>query len=93
MRFDKEDWIFIRTFVKHFVFVFLLTYFACDVWRLSVGDMRPLKKKGILVEWFVRSQMEQNDSINKYNEKHTHAGFRITYTYHEPINPLKPLNH
>jgi hypothetical protein len=84
MSYNKEIWVFMRTFVKHCVFCFLLFYFAFDVWRLSVGDMRPLRKKGIFVEWFVHTQMDQNDSVNQYTDKHTYAGFRITY-YLKPI--------
>ena len=85
MRFDKEVWSAVWEFVKSFIFSFLLFYFAFDMWHLATGDMRPLRKKGILVEWLVHSQMEQNDSIDEYNDRHTYTGFRITYTYHEPI--------
>ena len=85
MRFDKEVWSAVWEFVKSFIFSFLLFYFAFDMWHLATGDMRPLRKKGILVEWLVHSQMEQNDSIDEYNDRHTYTGLRITYTYHEPI--------
>ena len=80
-------------FARDFLLGFLIAWTVVAMWNLLHGDNRVLKKKGILVEWFVRSQMEQNDSINEYHEKHTHAGFRITYTYHEPINPLNSLSH
>ena len=84
MRFDKEVWRAVWEFIKSFVFSFLLFYFAFDMWHLATGDMRPLRKKGILVEWLVHSQMEQNDSIDEY-DRHTYTGLRITYTYHEPL--------
>ena len=84
MKFDKEHWRAIWEFIKSSVFSFLLFYFAFDMWHLSTGDMRPLIKKGILVEWLVHSQMEQHDSLDEY-DRHTYTGFRITYTYHEPL--------
>ena len=84
MRFNKEVWSVTWEFVKSLVISFLFFYFALDMWRLATGDLRPLRKKGILVEWLVYSQMEQNDSIDEY-DKHTYTGFRITYTYHEPL--------
>ena len=85
MRLYKETWSVIWVFTKSFVFSFLLSYFAIDLWRLSTGDMRPLRKKGILVEWLVRSKKEYNDSTNESTDRRTYTGFRITYTYHEPL--------
>ena len=84
MKFDKEHWRAVWEFIKSSVFSFLLFYFAFDMWHLSTGDMRPLIKKGIWVEWLVHSQMEQHDSLDEYDRR-TYTGFRITYTYHEPI--------
>lgn len=85
MRFYKKAWSIIRVFLKSYVFSFLLFYFAIDVWHLSTGDMRPLRKKGILVEWLVHSKKEYNDSTNESTDRHTYTGLRITYTYHEPL--------
>jgi hypothetical protein len=85
MRFYKETWSIIWVFTKSFVFSFLLSYFAIDLWRLSTGDMRPLRKKGILVEWLVHSKKEYNDTLAEFTDSHTYTGFRITYTYHEPL--------
>jgi hypothetical protein len=85
MRFYKETWSIIWVFTKSFVFSFLLSYFAIDLWRLSTGDMRPLRKKGILVEWLVHSKKEFNDSTNESTDIRTYTGLRITYTYQEPL--------
>lgn len=85
MRFHKEGWSIIWVFVKSYVFSFLLFYFAIDIWHLSTGDMRPLRKKGILVECLVHSQKECNDSTNESTDIRTYTGLRITYTYHEPL--------
>ena len=49
---------YVLTFIKSYIFGFLLTYFAIDMWRLATGDLRPLRKKGILVEWLVHSKKE-----------------------------------
>ena len=82
MRFDKEYWSVIGAFAKSFVFSFLLFYFAFDVWRLVTGDMRPLRKKGILVEWLVNRSDDQS-----------YTAVRVTYTYHEPLLSIrKPTN-
>lgn len=76
---------YVLTFIKSFIFSFLLTYFAIDVWRLATGDLLPLRKKGILVEWLVHSKKEYNDTIAESADRNTYAGLRITYTYHEPL--------
>lgn len=76
---------YVLTFIKSFIFSFLLTYFAIDVWRLATGDLLPLRKKGILVEWLVYSKKEYNDTVTELVDRHTYTGFRITYTYHEPL--------
>ena len=76
---------YVLTFIKSYIFGFLLTYFAIDVWRLATGDLLPLRKKGILVEWLVYSKKEYNDTISESADRHTYTGFRITYTYHEPL--------
>ena len=76
---------YVLTLIKSYIFGFLLTYFAIDMWRLTTGDLWPLRKKGILVEWLVHSQKEYNDTIVESADRHTYTGFRITYTYHEPL--------
>ena len=85
MRFHKEAWGVIRVFIKSYVFSFLLFYFAIDMCHLLTGDMRPLRKKGILVECLVHSQKECNDSTNESTDRRAYTGLRITYTYHEPL--------
>ena len=85
MRFYKKYWSSIRVFIKSYVYSFLLFYFAIDMWHLATGDMRPLRKKGILVEWLVHSKKEYNDSTNESTDRRTYTGLRITYTYHEPL--------
>lgn len=85
MRFYKKYWSSIRVFIKSYVYSFLLFYFAIDMWHLATGDMRPLRKKGILVEWLVHSKKEYNDTVTESVDRHTYTGFRITYTYHEPL--------
>ena len=76
---------YVLTLIKSYIFGFLLTYFAIDMWRLATGDLRPLRKKGILVEWLVHSKKEYNDTITESADRNTYAGLRITYTYHEPL--------
>ena len=76
---------YILTLIKSYIFGFLLTYFAIDMWRLATGDLRPLRKKGILVEWLVHSQKEYNDTVADSADRHTYTGLRITYTYYEPL--------
>lgn len=85
MRFYIKYWSSIRVFIKSYVYSFLLFYFAIDMWHLATGDMRPLRKKGILVEWLVHSKKEYNDTLAEFTDSHTYTGFRITYTYHEPL--------
>ena len=85
MRFYIKYWSSIRVFIKSYVYSFLLFYFAIDMWHLATGDMRPLRKKGILVEWLVHSKKEYNDTISESADRHTYTGLRITYTYHEPL--------
>ena len=64
--------------------------FSPDLFRhrhVATGDRRSpaVKEKGILVEWLVHSQKEYNDTIVESADRHTYTGFRITYTYHEPL--------
>ena len=85
MRYNKEVWAGVWKYTKLYLFVFLFTYFAADVWRLATGDLRPLRKKGILIEWLVHSKMEQCDSIYENDARRTYTALRVTYTYHEPF--------
>ena len=57
-----------------YLFIFLFAYFAADVWRLATGDLFPLRKKGILVEWLVQQSDDQ-----------AYTAVRVTYTYNEPL--------
>ena len=64
--------------LKDFMFGFLLTWFAIDMWNLSKGNIRPLWRKGINVEWLVNTKLDEE------NDRLTFVGFRVTYTYTEP---------
>ena len=92
MRYNKEVWAGVWKYTKLYLFVFLFTYFAADVWRLATGNLRPLRKKGILIEWLVNSKMEQCDSISVYNAKRTYTALRVTYIYNEPLINKKILS-
>jgi hypothetical protein len=74
MRYNKGFWASVWKYVKLYLFVFLFTYFAADVWRLATGDLRPLRKKGILLEWYIKQTDDQS-----------YTAVRVTYTYHEPL--------
>jgi len=43
-------------FFRDFLFFFLLTWFAMDLWTLCKGNLRPLRRKGINVEWLVNTR-------------------------------------
>ena len=66
-------------FIRNFLFGFLITWFAIDMWNLSKGNIRPLWRKGINVEWLVNTKQNEED-----NGRLTFVGFRVTYTYTEP---------
>ena len=74
-------------FIRNFLFGFLLTWYAIDMWKLCKGDLRPLWRKGINVEWFVNTkQSELPESVDDVErDNRTYIGFRVTYTYSEPI--------
>ena len=74
MKYNKGFWLGVWKYTKLYLFIFLFTYFAADVWRLATGDLLPLRKKGILVEWLVQ----------KYDDQ-AYTAVRVTYTYHEPL--------
>ena len=65
--------------LKDFLLGFLITWFAMDMWNLSKGDIRPLWRKGINVEWLVNTKQDETE-----NDRLSFVGFRVTYTYTEP---------
>ena len=73
-------------FVRNFLLGFLLTWYAIDMWRLFHGDLRPLWRKGIHMEWLINAKQEEKTEIfdDSQREERTYIGFRITYTYCEP---------
>ena len=74
-------------FVRNFLFGFLLTWYAIDMWKLCKGDLHPLWRKGINVEWLVNTtQGDLTETVNEtQRDSRTYIGFRVTYTYSEPI--------
>lgn len=73
-------------FFRDFLFFFLLTWFAMDLWTLCKGNLRPLRRKGINVEWLVNTRQEElPETVNEIQrDRCTYIGFRVTYTYSEP---------
>ena len=71
-------------FIKDFLLGFLLTWYALDPWKLFHGDICPLWRKGVDVEWLVNTKKDEHTQ-----DKRTYMGFRVTYTYSEPVL-LKP---
>ena len=61
-----------------------LGWFLADMRYLFMGDMRPLWRKGANVEWLVNTKQDEQTQ-----DKRTYMGFRVTYTYSEPVL-LKP---
>ena len=43
-------------FIRNFLLGFLLTWYAIDMWKLFHGDLRPLWRKGINIEWLVNTK-------------------------------------
>lgn len=76
----------IYKFFRDFLLGFLLTWFAMDMWALCNGNIRPLRRKGINVEWLVNTrQGELSETVNEIQrDRCTYIGFRVTYTYSEP---------
>ena len=74
-------------FVRNFLFGFLLTWYAIDMWKLCKGDLHPLWRKGINIEWLVNTkQSEWSESVDDIErDNRTYIVFRVTYTYSEPI--------
>lgn len=73
--------------IRNFLFGFLLTWYALDMWKLFHGDLRPLWRKGINVEWLINTKLsEMPKTVDEVQgDKCTYIGFRVTYTYTEPI--------
>lgn len=73
--------------LRNFLLGFLLTWYAMDLWTLCKGDLRPLRRKGINVEWLVNTtQGDLTETVNEtQRDSRTYIGFRVTYTYSEPI--------
>ena len=74
MRYNKQVWGGVWKYTKLYLFIFLFTYFAADVWRLATGDFFPLRKKGILLEWYIKKADDR-----------TFTAVRVTCTYNEPL--------
>ena len=74
-------------FLRNFLLGFLRTWYAMDLWTLCIGDLRPLRRKGINVEWLVNTtQGDLTETVNEtQRDSRTYIGFRVTYTYSEPI--------
>ena len=77
----------ILNYIKDFLLGFLLAWYATDLWKLFKGDMSPLWRKGITIEWLVNTKQEEGATTgnNLQEERLTYAGFRVSYTYSEPI--------
>ena len=52
-------------FVRNFLLGFLLTWYAIDMWRLFHGDLRPLWRKGIHMEWLINAKQEEKTDTSK----------------------------
>lgn len=74
-------------YLRVFLLSFLISWFMLDIWHLSQGDMRPLKRKGVQVEWLIHSSQEllSDTEFGFHNERSQYIGVRITYTYVSPI--------
>ena len=74
----------IINFIKDFLLGYFLAWYALDLWKLFHGDLCPLWRKGVDVEWLVNTKKDEQTQ-----DKRTYMGFRVTYTYSEPVL-LKP---
>ena len=74
----------VLVFLKNFFTGAALGWFIIDMAYLFMGDMRPLWRKGVDVEWLVNTKKDEQTQ-----DKRTYMGFRVTYTYSEPVL-LKP---
>ena len=74
----------VLVFLKNFFTGAALGWFIADMAYLFMGDMRPLWRKGVDVEWLVNTQQDEQEK-----DRLTFLGFRVTYTYSEPVL-LKP---
>ena len=71
-------------FIKDFLLGFLLTWYALDLWKLFHGDICPLWRKGVDVEWLVNTKKDEQTHFF-----FTDTASTETYTYSEPVL-LKP---
>ena len=74
----------VLVFLKNFFTGAVLGWFLADMAYLFMGDMRPLWRKGVDVEWLVNTKQDEHEK-----DRLTFLGFRVTYTYSEPVI-LKP---
>lgn len=76
----------IINFIKDFLLGYFLTWYALDIWNLFQGNLCPLWRKGINVEWIISTKhSDLSESIEeKQIDRRTYIGFRVTYTYNEP---------
>lgn len=74
----------VLVFLKNFFTGAALGWLIADMAYLFMGDMRPLWRKGVNVEWLVNTKQDEQTQ-----DKRTYMGFRVTYTYSEPVL-LKP---
>ena len=54
---------YVLIFIKSYIFGFLLTYFAIDMWRLATGDLRPLRKKGVICSKLIKIEASDKDFL------------------------------
>ena len=74
----------VLVFLKNYFIGAALGWFITDMVHLLMGDMRPLWRKGVDVEWLVNTKQDEQEK-----DRLTFLGFRVTYTYSEPVL-LKP---
>ena len=76
----------IINFIKDFLLGYFLAWYALDLWILFHGDLCPLWRKGINVEWIINTkQSDLSESVEeRQTDRRTYIGFRVTYTYNEP---------
>ena len=78
----------ILKYLRVFLLSFLISWLMLDIRHLLQGDMGPLKRKGIQVEWLIQSRQTSlsDTEYNVLNDKFNYIGVKITYTYVEPIS-------
>ena len=70
----------VLVFLKNFFIGTALGWFITDMVFLFMGNMRPLWRKGVNVEWLINTKEDEQTK-----DKRTYVGFRVTYTYSEPV--------